>query len=750
MTSDQLIGKVAAAYLRDRITEDDSSGVARYLLDGLTADQTAAVAYAILEDSSLAQLIEIKLPVHFVGNHGLPGHILTEERTTYFRNAACDKSALLVANTGDDEEQSLKELVPVSAQQLQVHPELWVNLAAEGLPITEQHQHCWIKALQGLLEVRSFALERLADYILQTRQAVEEGQPILFALGTAFPALHIPRDSAFFCNLNEKTVGHLSKWKTLYAQAIKRRSCYLVKHTPSQALLLEDELLASFNKVKDVIPETIHPVIVAFIHTDSGWNEQAAKLAECEWDMVKPLFDGLKREQFNLGKATLEFYDERENDLLNTDERNYLARLRDNKRSEAQEEDEEFYRQHRNELKELPGLKVRWDRFIFGTPIETEDFLLGVALCLEWLFNEDMPSSKRRMKIACDRRTKKDLKELHEDAGLFFARRYRGLRALFGNRVSWDIGDLMNFDLLSDQWRRATKPYRNNSTAKSALQLKFYLDLEVELSTGSTETFSKQLVWKFNPNAIAGEFPGDISRLADNPLVYCRVNREPVSGKGRYQSLDLCNVRTLYPAYGQDRGSFVATYKKDTDISLIWPSNLSKVQEQGLISEETANELLRLFHLFQQEYQSAIKGFLEAGLANDKLVKQGEAYGALLDAITKNAKGDRNRESLLRPLLQIGTIVVDGGRVTAIVAPWQPLRLAAIANKAIQVASLVRYLLTAESVFFGDPPLFLRNLNRNCRTLTTQKSCLVGTIRSQNYYHCPTTTLNTACTNLPS
>ncbi len=712
MTSDQLIGRVAASYLRNRLTQDDSSGVARYLLDCLTADQTAAIAKAILADASLAQLVEIKLPVHFVGSHGLPSAVLTEERTTYFRNAACEKSALLVANTGDDEEQSLKELVPIGAQQLQAHPELWVSLATEGLPITEQHQVWWVKALQGLLEVRSFALDRLADYILQTRTAIEDGQPILYALGVAFPALRVPKDSAFFCNLNEKTAGQLSKWKTLYAQAIKRRSCYLVKQTPAQALLLEEDLTTSFNKVQDAIPEILHPIIKTFIQADSGWNKEAANLAECEWELVKPLFDGLKKEQFNLGKATLEFYDERETDLLRPEERDYLARLRDNKRSEAQDEDEDFYRQHRNELKELPALKVRWDRFIFGTPIETEDFLLGIALCLEWLFNEDMPSSKRRLKITCDRRTKKDLKDINEDAALFFVCRYRGLKSLLGNRVSWDVGELMNFEALSDQWRRATKAYRNNSVAKSALQLKFYLDLEVELSTGTTETYSKQLVWKYNPNAIASEFPGDWSRLADHPLVYSCVNREPVSGKGRYQSLDLRNVRTLYPAYGQDRGSFVATYRKESDISLIWPAHLSNAQEQGLVSEQTASKLLELFQVFQQSYQIAVKGFVGEGLSNTHLVKQAEDYGALLHAISRDAKGDRNRENLLRPLLQIGTVVVDGGRVTAIVAPWQPLRLAAIATKAIQVASLVRYLLTAESVFFGDPPLFFKELEQ--------------------------------------
>jgi len=46
------------------------------------------------------------LPVHFVGHLGLPPEVLTKERTTYFRNAACNKAVLLVANTGDDEEQS--------------------------------------------------------------------------------------------------------------------------------------------------------------------------------------------------------------------------------------------------------------------------------------------------------------------------------------------------------------------------------------------------------------------------------------------------------------------------------------------------------------------------------------------------------------------------------------------------------------------------------------------------------------------
>jgi S-DNA-T family DNA segregation ATPase FtsK/SpoIIIE len=321
-----------------------------------------------------------------------------------------------------------------------------------------------------------------------------------------------------------------------------------------------------------------------------------------------------------------------------------------------------------------------------------------------------MPSSKRKLLVRSDKHTKKDLKDLNEEAGLFFSRRYRGLKSLFGNQVSWDVGELMNFEELAEQWRKAAKPHVNHSIAKSALQLKFTLELEVELSNGSIETLFKQLIWHYDPNTIASEFPSDWARLAEHPMVLCLVNRESISGKGRFQSLDLRNVKTLYPAYGQNRGSLVAVYKKENDISLVWPANLMNAQQDGLISEVVASKLLDLFHEFQRSYHAAIKGFIDDGIACNLLMKQAENYSILLDAICRDAKGDKNRENLLRPLLRIGTINVDGGPVMAVVAPWHPLRLSAIANKALQVASLVKYLLTAEQIYFGDPPLFFKEL----------------------------------------
>ena len=65
---------------------------------------------------------------------------------------------------------------------------------------------------------------------------------------------------------------------------------------------------------------------------------------------------------------------------------------------------------------------------------------------------------------------------------------------------------------------------------------------------------------------------------------------------------------------------------------------------------------------------------------------------------------------LLRPLLDIGTVAIDGGQPTAIIAPWHPLRMAAMGRKARRASDLVRHLLATPNIEFGDPDLFFREL----------------------------------------
>ncbi|MBK9132450.1 MAG: DNA translocase FtsK [Gammaproteobacteria bacterium] len=713
MNISELIGKIVTLLLKDELSGErgtQSEGTARFTIDCLSAEHTAAVARQILSEPSLAAQIDLKLPKAFLDGQQLPEGVLTSLPATYFRNATTEKPVLLIANTGDDEEQSLKEFTRIGGPELQEHPELWVRVASEGLSLSEQHAKWWEKALTGLQDLRVAPLDRIAGYVLQTRSAIQaEGYPIHQALGVALPALRLPKDSVFSSRVKEGSRGHVSAWKKEYSAGFRSRGCYLLKQTPSQLLLGEEELGIAFENAIDAIPVGLHPAIEAFIHAPSGWNADSATLSECEWEQVRPLFDGVKREKFNLAKETIHFFDEREPELLSDEERQFLQSLVTRSGNEPTDDDTEFYEAHRNELKEDRKLKSAWDRFVFGKARETDDFLLGIAMCMESLFSQGEAGAKRKLKVRCDRATKKELKDLNVDAGLYFALRYAGAKALFGDRVSWNVGQLFDFPKLVAEWGQQKKTTLNRSTAKAAIQLKFVLELEVDVSTGGTQSYSTQLLWKYEPNAVSSQLVDDWNRLAEHPLVYCRALQEPVSTKGTLQTVDLANVKTFVPAYDRDRGSFVSVYKKP-DIAIQFRANVKEAVDQRLVTEALGALIETKFGEFEAEYTKAIKDLCAAGLHSSSLRSQAVAYSGLLDVIVRQAKGDRNRELLLRPLLSIGAAHIEGGTTATVVTPWHPLRLSAMQVKAAMAVGLVRHLLTAPEVFFGDTRLYFKDL----------------------------------------
>jgi S-DNA-T family DNA segregation ATPase FtsK/SpoIIIE len=263
---------------------------------------------------------------------------------------------------------------------------------------------------------------------------------------------------------------------------------------------------------------------------------------------------------------------------------------------------------------------------------------------MERLFARDENSTNRRLRISLDSRSKKDLKDLNIDAGAFFAARYKGLKDLFGSRVRWEVGKLFEFPALLKEWRRMPKYSYNRSNAKAALQLKFTLELEVNLPEGGDDKYQTQLIWKFNPNNATSEFAPDWERLNCHPLVFCTASREPVSAKGQFQSVDLFDVRTFVPVYDKDRGSFVAVYKPVNNIATQWNANLNEARTQGLITEAVERDLREKWDEFRTSYTTAIQGFWEQGFACGDLIEQVETYSNLLTAICRDAKGDRNRE----------------------------------------------------------------------------------------------------------
>jgi S-DNA-T family DNA segregation ATPase FtsK/SpoIIIE len=723
-----LIGATAADLIAQRVKTDDAAdGTARFLLDRLTNAQVGAICRAILTHPELGERCRLRIPTVVGQSTDLPADVLTAERTTFWRNQECDRPILVLANTDDDQGQSLKDVTPIGSNELLAEADLWVTRASMGLDLSPTQAKWWGQALRGLQEAKPMSLDAFGEYVLDTRHAVQsEGMPIVQALGWALPAIRAPRDSAFFNAIPEKALGHASRWRRLYFQVLTKRSVYLMKVSPNHQPISSEQLADTFARVRSEIDERHHAAFEQFIRSEATWNASARALAGLEWelDKVKSLFDGLRVKPDPLGKATLTFYEDEYPETLSDEEREHLERLDKRQTREANEDDLQFYERHRNELGRERHLKAKWDRFVYGQPIEADDFLVGLLRILERLFEQAGPTAdKRRLTIESQRRTKRDWFEVNYDAASYFARRYRGLKSLCGSAVTWDVPHGLEFDKFVADAEARGKYERNHSTKRAALQLKFTITLEVTVAGQAAEA-SAQLGWTFNPNSVLSEYHEDWARVAKHPFCRSRVSRELVSTKGRLQSIDLTDVTTLMPVFRQDRGSLVAAYDKSLDVDRVFRASLDVAVSEARLTAEGRDSLASAWTRFSESYRKAVADFLDEGLPAESCISLAADYEHLLDALLKHALGDRNRSALLDPVLRLGIAEVDGGEAAAIVAPWHPLRIVAASVKARYVGGLIRHLLSVETVNFGDPRLFFRDVAAELGNVYYPEVCL--------------------------
>jgi S-DNA-T family DNA segregation ATPase FtsK/SpoIIIE len=710
VTPSDLIGAAGAASIRQRLSSiADNDGVARYLLDRLTGEQVAAITSALLQDPATEALLKIALPRTLIGDFGLPENVVTDERTVAVRHADCDRPALLLANTDDDQGASLGDVTLIGAKQLTEEAGPWVEAAAVGLGLPDSQITAWKAALKGLNVADDWTLHQISNYVALTRERIAtESTTVPDALGWALPALHLPRDSGFFLSIREKELEQSRRWKRQYEKLVSDRKPLLAKQRPNRQIIEGDELRSQFEAVQEDIPAEVHPAIEAFIAATPGWNDAADALSLFEWEgqSVLQLFSGIKLKKTTLPQETLTYFEFTLPDRLSPADVDYLEALKGRSLKETRDDDREFFEAHRDDIGQDKALRVKWERFIFGRPIECNDFLEGLLRALERLFGQvNLAGGKRSLTIRSARRTRSQWLDINADVGLAFGLRYRGLPALLGPAVKWDTTNLFDYEDVLDRAKKRKKYRRNESTSRAALQIKF----DIVLESGS-ERATVQLIWIAQPNAMGLELPKDLARLLKRPLTRNSVARLPVSRKGALQSVSLADVGTLQPAFGQDAGTLVPRTTAGEDVAKTFPKALKAAGQGGRLDPAGLAAIEVAWSTFQEAYVAAIGALQSSGYASPGLLSQAEAYGQLLRTLSLHAPGDLNRRDLWEPVLSLGVIPVTGSAPSAIVAPWHPLRLAAGAIKMRSVAGLADYLLSDVDVNFGDSRLFFSDL----------------------------------------
>lgn len=715
MNASEILGAVGAASLRERLANvSDADGVARFMLDRLTGQQVAAIVQALLRDAATASRIRIAVPRGLVAGLGVPDEVVTDERTVALRHAEGDRPALLLANTDDDQGASLQDVTLIGAKQLTEEPHLWVQAASGGLGLPDGQVAIWESALRGLAATEDWTLHQVSNYVELTRRRVaEESKPLLEALGWALPALQLPRDSAYFLTMRPRDQESSARWKRQFNKLISERKPLLVKQRPPRQIIEAEELRTQFAAVQNDIPASAHATINAFIEAPPNWRPEAAALSELEWeaDGVLQVFSGLRLKKTSLAEETIQFFDYELPDRLSEADKEYLRQLKEAKsHKEPRDDDREFFEAHREELGRDKSLRAKWERFIFGRPIECADFLEGLLRALERLYGQTQPlGSARSLEIRTTRRTKSQWLELNADVATAFCVRYRGLPALVGSGVKWDTSYLFEYAELLESAAKRKRYKRNVSVSRTSLQIKFDVTLKVGDSSLADST-TVQLIWMGRPDAIGIELPADLERLAKRPLTLSSVARQPVSRKGSLQSISLTDVLTLQPAFRQDSGSLVPRADVADDLAKSFPRALKQATDSGRVTAGGAAAIGLAFARFAELYSGAINGWTDQGLADKRILEQADAYGQLFGALAQHATGDINRLELWQPVLAVGCVAVTGGQPSAIIAPWHPLRMAASAVKARSVAGLVKHVLSPNEINFGDSRLFFGDL----------------------------------------
>lgn len=738
MLTDRIIGRVGADILAKRIFNSGQPGdsAALFRLDKLSSSQIAAVARAILANPDLLARVDLMIPEALVDNQGLPSEILISHNAGYVRNnATTAKAAILTANGNEHNlADTLGHVMAIGAKEMRADPEPWVEAAlhAGGLSPVPDDRSVFHAALGGLLASSELSLVQLGEFCSEIVEVMStRGLAIRDAVGFAMPRAGLPRDSAFFANA--KSFGSLRKpWQKAFAKLFTQRAPLLKKLRQNGQPLDPEELGERIEANAAEIAEAARQALVAFAAAPAGDQEAASALAQFEWeaDGVYLAFDKPKEKQLGLAEATVRFLDhdcDQENSL-DPEGRKLLEDLKSReRRSDFTEDDEEFFVKHRRLLEQDAKLCARWEKALYGKPIECNDFFDGFARVVNSLHAGLRDAEGERILRFTVTKGRKEWRErFNYDAGSYFSAMYRGLKELMGSKADWKVERLGNASLPDplfdyEAFFAKEKELRNDkknkvrlssSLSRVALQIKFDVAL-IQISKGKETVLAKtQLLWSYKPTAIGLSMVADMRRLLEKGAVGCtEVPRRMVSKKGGVQNVSLLDTGTLEATYSTDAGSLVPAANKLRSLRHEIKGRIKDLAEGGYLTPSQRDEIKASWDKFEEDYIKAMEDFVSIGLHGEAVMRQAESFGALMTTLLSQARGDVCRSRLVSEILSVGTARVAGDNPALIIPPWHPERMKALAVKSRRVAGFATHLLSSGSILYGDREIFMRELS---------------------------------------
>lgn len=737
MLTDRIIGRVGADILAKRLAKPSGADdtVALFRLDRLSSSQVAAVARAVIAKTDLFARMDLMIPETLVVGQGLPPEILIAENAGYVRNnAVTEKEAILTASGSEHNlADTLAHVTPIGAKEMRAEPQPWVDAAlfTGGLSPVADDRAVFQAAIGGLLNATQLSLVQLGEFCSEIVEAISTGGlPIRDAVGYSLPRVGLPKDSGYFTNARTFATAR-GPWQKAFAKLFDQRAPLLKKLRQNGQTLDPDEIQERIDANVNEIDEGARKALLAFAAASEGDQTTAAALAQFEWEVdgVYLAFDKPKEKLQGLAETTLRFFEHdcEEEDSLSQDGRKHLEDLKTReRRGEFTPEDEEFFASHRRFLERDSKLMARWEKALFGKPIECADFFDGFARVVNNLHaGLDDANGERILRFTVNKGRTEWRERFNQDAGSYFSAMYRGLRGLMGSKVDWRVTKMTTADLpdplfdfdkfiakereIAESRNKKFKPF--TGLGRAALQIKFDVELIKVVGGAETRINKTQLVWIYKPGAIGLSMVADMRRLLEKGAVGCtEVHRRLVSKKGGVQNVSLLDTNSLEATYSTDAGSLVPATNKFGSLRQEIKKRIKQLEDDGRLNKAQRDEVRAAWDLFEADYIKAMEDFIGFGLHGEAVTRQAESFGALLHTLLTQARGDICRSKLVSEVLSVGTARVAGDNPLLIIPPWHPERMKALAVKSRRVAAFATHLLSSNSILYGDREIFMREL----------------------------------------
>lgn len=701
------IGRVAARKLRTILDDAGTEGRYLFLHDSHDADLASAIARRVAADVGPTAEVEVLINPRLVAGEVAPAHV-TERSVAYVRNRARPELRLSVCCIPSEEARQIEATTRHNGRLdaawfvRDVAPWSEEALPASGMLVREQLSN----VIHGLLQAREIVdLGMLGTFVLDVARRIEvDGTKVDTAVREAMPSLRLSRNGGD-PKLRISEDADCSRQFFRQAYAVQPFLFCRDRDEPfnRNEMLKRLEVARTDGSITPLAAEAIERLVRDKSVGIEPWTDTQQAAAEVPWPEIEPFVGGAKRKvKPRLGEETLDFLRRRSPDAVTKDTLGLLKTVAD-ANSVATRQLDEFYAEHASLLQSAPQLAKKWERLVFRKPIEHEDLLVGLLLLAERAHpdgdeeGEDQESTRILViRLRNSRRQDFWQRDTNTRIARYLRDRYRGLPEMLAPRVLLDCGLCW-----SEEWDGETTVV---SVSKQAVELEFEAflvreaDLEAALASrlhvGSTGR--AKFIWKPKVDSVGLSFPEDLRWLqgpaaSEVPLVTGEIQQHVI---GRHKTsfvADIGRRATIRDVFGQSGGTLANVGESDWRMDASFLAGLTELEVGGILTAAQASEIRGSFDAFREAYGNAVADLLRgAGLGSDHLIEQAERFGRLFATLSAHATQEVCFEHLWRPMLRIGVITVEGAEhPAAIVAGWQPLRLAEAAAKARQFRAMI-------------------------------------------------------------